>query len=60
MCGCHDDEPILIGILKHGVVVGNKAFLLELIQANGCPIHTIEISKMPDSESDKDFTVKEY
>ena len=60
MCGCRDDEPILIGILKHGVVVGNKAFLLELIQANGYPIHTIEISKMPDSDSDKDFTVKEY
>ena len=60
MCGCCDDEPILICILKHGLVVGKKAFLLELIQANGHPIHTIEISKIRNSESDNDVTVKEY
>ena len=60
MCGCCDDEPILIGIMKHSLVVGKKAFLLELIQANGYPIHTIEISKIPNSVSDKDYIVKEY
>ena len=60
MCDDRKQEPFIIAIRKHGVEVGNKEYVSERLRVLGEAIHTIEITKMDDFLSGKDFEVKEY
>ena len=60
ICEYSAQEPIIIAIRKHGVEVGNKEYVSERLRVLGEAIHTIEITKIDEFLSGKDFEVKEY
>lgn len=60
ICEYGMQEPIIIAIRKNGVEVGNKEYVSERLRVLGEAIHTIEITKIDEFLSGKDFEVKEY
>ena len=60
MCEYGMQEPIIIAIRKHGVEIGDKEYVSDRLKVLGQAIHTIEITKLEEFISGKDFTVKEY
>lgn len=60
MCEYGMQEPIIIAIRKHGVEIGDKEYVSDRLKVLGPAIHTIEITKIDEFLSGKDFTVKEY
>lgn len=59
MCDDRKQEPLIIAIRKHGVEVGNKEYVSERLRVLGEAIHTIEITKLEEYISGKDFEIKE-
>ncbi len=53
-------EPIIIAIGKRGVEIGNKEYISYRLRFLGPVIHTIEITKLEESISGKDFEIKEH
>ena len=60
MCSFREREPIIIAIRKLGVEIGDKEYVFDRLRTLGPAIHTIEITKLEESISVKDFEVKEY
>lgn len=60
MCDDRKQEPLIIAIRKHGVEIGDKEYVSDRLRVLGQAIHTIEITKLEESISVKDFEVKEY
>lgn len=60
MCSFREREPIIIAIRKLGVEIGDKEYVSDRLKVLGEAIHTIEITKIEEFISDKDFEVKEY
>lgn len=60
MCDDRKQEPLIISIRKHGVEIGDKEYVSDRLRVLGQAIHTIEITKLEESISVKDFEVKEY
>ena len=52
-------EPLIIAIRKDGVDIGDKKYVSDRLQAFGQAIHTIEITKLEEFISGKDFEIKE-
>ena len=60
MCDNRKQEPLIIAIRKHGVEIGDKEYVSDRLRSLGQAIHTIEITKLEEYISGKDFEVKEY
>ena len=60
MCDDRKQEPLIIAIRTHGVEIGDKEYVSDRLRVLGQAIHTIEITKLEESISVKDFEVKEY
>lgn len=59
MCDGHKHEPLIIAIRKYGVEIGDKEYVSDRLRSLGQAIHTIEIHKLEEYTSDKDFEIKE-
>lgn len=59
MCDDRKQEPIIIAIRKHGVEIGDKEYVSDRLRVLGQAIHTIEITKLEEYISGKDFEIKE-
>ena len=60
MCDNRKQEPLIIAIRKHGVEIGDKEYVSDRLRSLGQAIHTIEITKLEEFISGKDFGIKEY
>lgn len=60
MCSFREREPIIIAIRKLGVEIGDKEYVSDRLRTLGQAIHTIEITKLEEFISGKDFEIKEY
>lgn len=60
MCNYREREPLVIAIRKQGVEMGNKEHVFGRLHILGQAIHTIEITKIEEFISGKNFEVKEY
>lgn len=60
MCDDRKQEPLIISIRKHGVEIGDKEYVSDRLKVLGQAIHTIEITKLEEFISGKDFDIKEY
>lgn len=59
MCDDRKQEPLIIAIRKHGVEIGDKEYVSDRLRVLGQAIHTIEITKLEEYISGKDFEIKE-
>lgn len=59
ICEYGMQEPIIIAIRKHGVEIGDKQYVSDRLKVLGQAIHTIEITKLEEYISGKDFEIKE-
>ena len=59
MCDDRKQEPLIIAIRKHGVEIGDKEYVSDRLRSLGQAIHTIEITKLEEFISGKDFEIKE-
>ena len=60
ICDDHKREPLIIAISEHGVDIGDKEYVSDRLQAFGKAVHTIEITKLEEFITGKDFEIKEY